>query len=285
MSIEMQKMNSAEYIQHHLQHLTLNLHTFKIGESGGFWTLNLDTIGISVILGLVFLIVFSYIARRATSSKPKPWQNFIEVLLSFVDKQVGDSYRGKSQLLAPLALTIFVWVFLMNFMDLVPVDIVYLFTFVGLSHLRLVATGDLNLTFALSGTVFILTLFYGIQCGGLRGWTKGVFTKPFGAYLFPANFLLRLVEELARPISLSLRLFGNLYAGELIFILIALIPWWSQTETLPFLVRMPLGIGILLGHLALGFIWTVFHLLIVLLQAFIFMMLTIVYISLACESH
>ena len=246
-------LTSAEYVQHHLKHLTVH-------------HVNIDTLVVSSALGALFLFIFQRVARKATSNVPGRLQNAIEMIISFVDQQVRETFHGKSQLIAPLSLTIFVWVFLMNFMDLIPVDLLpRLGQHLNVPHLRVVATADLNLTFALSITIFLLVLFYNIKIKGTRGFLKELACKPFGPYLMPVNVLFRLIEECAKPISLSLRLFGNLYAGELIFILIALLPWWSQWT--------------------LGVIWALFHVLVITLQAFIFMMLTIVYLSMAHDSH
>ena len=260
-----QPANSTEYIQHHLQNLSLNLHDFSIG-SGGFWTLHLDTLLISTFLGALFLVFFRIAAVKATSSEPGRLQNFVEIMVEFADRQVKDTFHGKSNLIGPLALTIFMWVFLMNFMDLIPVDLLPRAAgSVGIPYLKAVPTTDPNLTFALSISVFILILFYSIKIKGVKGFMKELTLVPFGWKLMPVNFILRSVEELAKPISLALRLFGNLYAGELIFILIALLPWWMQWP--------------------LGGAWAIFHILIITLQAFIFMVLTIVYLSLAHEEH
>jgi len=250
-------MTSSEYIRHHLTHL-------HGGE--GFWSVHWDTLVISWVLGFVFLVVFGLAARRATSGVPGALQNFVEVIVGFVEQQVKDSFHGKNDIIAPLALTIFSWVFLMNFMDLLPVDLLPLAgSWVGLSHLRVVPTADPNLTLGMALSVTCIVLFYGIKIKGARGFSKEVLTAPFGAKFFLANIIFRVIEELARPISLGLRLFGNMYAGELIFILIACLPWWIQWP--------------------LGWVWAVFHILIITLQAFIFMMLTIVYLSMAHESH
>lgn len=248
----------TEYIQHHLTHLA-------VGE--GFWKIHLDTLVISWILGGLFLLTFWWVARRASAGVPGKLQNFVEVIVEFVDTQVKQTFHGHDPLIAPLALTIFVWVFLMNAMDLVPIDISsQLGSALGLSHLKLVPTTDPNLTFGMSISVFILVIYYNLRYKGAAGFAKECLTHPFGIWFFPANILLKVVEELARPISLALRLFGNLYAGELIFILIAaLIPWTFQWMA--------------------GGIWAIFHILVITLQAFIFMMLTIVYLSLASESH
>ncbi len=245
------------YIVHHLTDL-------KVGE--GFWTFNIDTLFFSALTGFIFIYVFKKVADTATSDVPGPLQNFVEMIVEFVDAQVKDSFHGRSALIAPLALTIFCWVFLMNAMDLLPVDLLPgIASLFGIPNLRVVPTTDLNETFAMSISVFCLIIFYSIKVKGPIGFAKEMLLTPFGPWLMPFNLLLKLVEELAKPISLGLRLFGNMYAGELIFILIALLPWWVQP--------------------ALSFPWAVFHILIITLQAFIFMVLTIVYLSLAHEDH
>ncbi len=258
-------VSSTDYIQHHLVHLQLNLHNFTL-SNGGFWTLNLDTLAVSIVLGLMFLIPFYIVARKMQSGVPGKFQNFVESILEFVDDTVKETFRGKSPLVAPLALTIFIWVFLMNFMDLIPVDLLpRILNVFGVGHFKSVPTADLSTTFALSLSVFFLIIFYNIKIKGV-GLLKEMFTQPFGPWLFPLNFLFRLIEECTKPISLSLRLFGNMFAGELIFILIAaLLPWWIQWVP--------------------GGIWAIFHILIITIQAFIFMMLTIIYLSMAHESH
>lgn len=249
--------SSSGYIVHHLTPLS-------IGE--GFWTVHLDTLFISAILGLFFIWLFRKAAVKATSGVPDGLQNFAEIMVEFVDTQVKDSFHGRNPLIAPLALTIFCWVFLWNFMDLVPVDLLpALAAAIGIEYFKVVPSTDVNATFALSLSVIFLVYYYSIKVKGIGGFTKEVMYHPFGKYLIPFNILLRIVEDLAKPISLALRLFGNLYAGELIFILIALLPWWIQ--------------------FTLGWPWAVFHLLIITLQAFIFMVLTIVYLSMAHEDH
>lgn len=248
---------ATSYIVHHLTPLT-------VGE--GFWTLHLDTLFFSALLGGLFIWFFKVAAEKATVGVPGLMQNFAEMLVEFVDQQVKDSFHGQSKLIAPLALTVFCWVFLMNFMDLFPVDLMPgVGSVMGVEYLRVVPSTDLNATFAMSISVFILIIFYSIKIKGGWGFAKELMFQPFGPWLLPFNLLLKLVEEIAKPISLALRLFGNLYAGELIFILIALLPWYVQ----PFL----------------SFPWAVFHILIITLQAFIFMVLTIVYLSMAHEDH
>lgn len=251
------ELTSAEYITHHLTNL-------KWGE--GFYALHLDTLIISWIMGLIFIATFYIAARRVTSGVPGGLQNLVEVLVEFVNQQVKDIYHGKSDWIPPLALSIFVWVFLMNFMDLMPVDLFpRLASLVGIHHFKVVPTTDPNLTLGMSISVFLMVIYYNLKNKGFVGFTKEIFTVPFGPWFFPFNMTLRLVDELAKPISLGLRLFGNLYAGELIFILIALLPWWTQ---------WPLGV-----------VWTLFHIIIITLQAFIFMMLTLIYVSQAHEAH
>lgn len=273
-------VTSTEYIQHHLQNLVLNLKNFTFTD-GGFWTLNLDTMFFSTFLGILFLSVFAYGARRATPGVPGKLQNFIEMLVEFADSQVKDCFHGRNKLIGPLALTIFVWVFLMNFMDLIPVDLLPATAgALGVGHLRVVPTTDLNLTFGMSLSVFVLIIYYSIKVKGIGGFTKELTMQPFNhPIMIPFNLLLEGVGLLAKPISLALRLFGNLYAGELIFILLAL---FSLHATWP----MSVGSGVLaIAQVFLAFLWAVFHILIITLQAFIFMVLTIVYLSLAHEDH
>jgi len=249
--------SAGEYIRHHLTHLTI---------SGNGWVFNFDTLIISWLLGSLFILVFYSTAKRATTGIPGFTQNFVEMILEFVLTQVRDTYQGKSQMIAPLALTIFVWTFLMNLMDLIPVDLLPWFgSLLGLHYLKVVPTTDPNLTLGLSVSIFCLIIFVNLKVKGAFGFVKEMTCRPFGVWLMPINLFLKVIEELAKPISLGLRLFGNLYAGELIFILIALLPWWAQWP--------------------LGGVWAVFHILVITIQAFIFMMLTIVYLSMAEESH
>ena len=255
-------LTTTQYIRHHLQNLQWHLPNTQ----STFWTLNLDTLFFSIFLGVCFLWLFVRVSRKATAGVPAKLQNFVEMIIEFVDAQVKDSFHGRSALIAPLALTIFIWVFLMNFMDLLPVDLLpKLASVMGISYLRVVPTTDLSTTFGLSLSVFLLMLFYNVKIKGVKGFLYELTCHPFGPYLFIVNLPLTLVDLFAKPISLSLRLFGNLYAGELIFILIALMPWWIQWS--------------------LGGIWAIFHILIITLQAFLFMMLTIIYISMAHDSH
>jgi F-type H+-transporting ATPase subunit a len=256
----------SAYIQHHLTNAS-------VGE--GFWTFHVDTLAWSIILGFVFILSFRAVAKTATTGVPGKWQACVELIVEFVDSTVKSTYHGKSALIAPLALTIFVWVLLMNLMDLIPVDFLpslaqLIGGWLGYDphhvYMKVVPTTDVNMTFALSLGVFALMIFYSIKIKGVGGFLKELYAHPFNTpWLYWFNFILELVSLIAKPLSLSLRLFGNLYAGELIFILIAgTIGLWQ---------------------LPLHFLWAAFHLLIIPLQAFIFMMLTIVYLSLASEEH
>ena len=273
-------VSSNQYIKHHLSYLTFNLKTMKLG-SGGFWTINLDTLFFSLVLGFFILILLYLGARRVTTGVPGKLQNFAEMMLQFADNQVKDCFHGRSEIIGPLALTIFVWVFLMNFMDILPVDALPMMAQMGGVHrLKTVPTTDLNLTFALSLSVFFLIIFYSFKIKGIKRFTKELALHPFNhPLMIPFNLLLELVGLVAKPISLALRLFGNLYAGELIFILIALLTLNAVSGSLATTVALSVAQFIL----ALG--WSIFHILVITLQAFIFMVLTIVYLSLAHEDH
>jgi F-type H+-transporting ATPase subunit a len=262
----MSGLTPTQYIEHHLRHLELNLKTMHIGSGGGFWTLNLDTLIVSVVLGVLFLWGFRAAARRASAATPRGWQNFVEIAIEKIDGTVAETFHGNRHMVAPLALTIFIWVFLMNFMDLIPVDLIpWGLNMAGVHHFKVVPTADPTLTFAMSLSVFVICIFFNFKSKGGVGLLKEVLSRPFGWWCLPINVIFRLIEEIAKPVSLSLRLFGNLFAGELIFVLIALLPWWLLVP--------------------LGFVWTLFHVLIILIQAFIFMMLTVVYIMMANDSH
>lgn len=247
----------------------------------GFWTVNLDTVGFSVFLGVSILTTLFMATRFITTGVPKGLQNFAEMLLEFADSQVKDCFHGRNRLIGPLALTIFVWVFLMNFMDILPVDVLPdAAKAVGIHYLKVVPTTDLNLTLSLSLSVFFLILFYSIKIKGVRTFIKELTLQPFNSYwLIPFNFLLESVGLLAKPISLALRLFGNLYAGELIFILIALLTLNANMTSM--FSTATLGVA----QFVLSLAWSIFHILVITLQAFIFMVLTIVYLSLAHEDH
>jgi F-type H+-transporting ATPase subunit a len=272
-------LTANEYISHHLVNLT-------IGH--GFWSLHVDTLIMSMLIGAVVIGGMAYVARRATSGVPGRLQAFVEIVVSMVDKQVKDTFHGKSELVTPLAVTVFVWVFCMNAVDLIPVDFIpwimeHLF---HVSHWKAVPTTDPNATFAMSLSVFALIIIFNIKYKGVGGFAHEIFTAPFQAdnvlvqwlLLAPVNLVLRLIEELAKPISLALRLFGNMFAGEVLFILIVLLAGiWDGLN---------LGSSVsFIGHILLSLGWAIFHILIVTLQAFIFMMLTIVYLAMASESH
>ncbi len=284
-------LTSQGYIKHHLTHLTFGYlpekgfgfaHSAAEAKAMGFWAVHVDTLFFSILLGVLFLWFFKRVADRVTTGVPDPVQNFVESLLDFVEENVRGSFRGRNPLIAPLALTIFVWVFLMNLMDLVPVDLLpWLFQhFMGWFgvdphevFLRVVPTADPNATFGLSIGVFLLILYYSLKIKGIRGFWAELAYHPFGKPGLPFNLVLETVNLLAKPLSLSLRLFGNLYAGEMIFILIALM--YSGGGWM-----MSLAGG------GLQFIWALFHILVILLQAFIFMVLTIVYLDMAHqEAH
>jgi F-type H+-transporting ATPase subunit a len=274
-------VSSTHYIKHHLTYLSFDLKTMSFDAAGGFWTINLDTIFFSVILGLFALILLYTAARRISTGVPGKLQNFAELMLQFADGQVKDCFHGNNKLIGPLALTVFIWIFLMNFMDIIPVDILpSIAGLFGLHYLKVVPTNDLNQTFAMSLSVFILILFYSMKVKGPKTFIKELTLQPFNSVWFiPFNFLLESVGLLAKPISLALRLFGNLYAGELIFILIALLTL-NATST-----SAVSSTALSLTQFILSLAWSIFHILVITLQAFIFMVLTIVYLSLAHEDH
>jgi F-type H+-transporting ATPase subunit a len=259
---------TVEYIQHHLT----NLHT---GE--GFWTFNWDTIVISILLAGVMLWMAHKVRSNLESGVPGPFQNFIEMILEFVNTQVKDSFPGHNPLIAPLALTIFLWVWLMNFMDLIPVDLLpALAQGVGIPYLKVVPTTDLSTPLAMALTVFVLSTYYNIKVKGLTGYAKMFLFHPFGKFAIPANIVMTTIEELAKPLSLGLRLFGNMFAGELVFLLIALLTL-GATIGAGLLIWFPLQV-------VLDLAWLIFHILVITLQAFIFMVLTIVYLGMAHTS-
>ncbi len=268
-----ENMTPQDYIGHHLNNLQLDLRTFSLVDpqnpqppSGQSILTPCSSRWCWVCCSLV---LFRSVAKKATSGVPGKFQTAIELVIGFVNGSVKDMYHGKSKLIAPLALTIFVWVFLMNLMDLLPIDLLpYIAEHVlGLPALRVVPSADVNVTLSMALGVFILILFYSIKMKGIGGFTKELTLQPFNHWAFiPVNLILEGVSLLSKPVSLGLRLFGNMYAGELIFILIAgLLPWWSQ-----WILNVP---------------WAIFHILIITLQAFIFMVLTIVYLSMASEEH
>ncbi len=340
-----EKITQSEYIFHHLQNLTYGKHadgTWGFAHSAaeakamGFWAFHVDTMFWALVLGLFFFFLFRKVAKQANSGVPTRFQSAIESIVEFVDNSVRESFHGTSKYIAPLALTLFVWIFFMNFMDLIPVDwLPWVATHAGVHYQKVVPTTDVNATMGMALTVFVMILYYSIKIKGVGGFIKELTGQPFAsdsavgkAVFFIPNLLLELVGLLAKPISLGLRLFGNLYAGELIFILIALvftagsawfaaglsaifgdhIPAWfwvlavasicatlwlnlkgrlSTKQTLLLLAVEMLLVGGLafLGGQLMHFAWAVFHLLVITLQAFIFMMLTIVYLSMAHEHH
>ena len=260
---------SGEYIVHHLQNLTVCRADGQWVWNechGNFFSINVDSMFFAIALGLTLVLLFRRVARKATTGVPSVLQTIIEITVGFVDQSVRETFHGKSNLIAPLALTLFCWVFLMNLMDLIPVDwLPWAAHNAGIEHLRVVPTTDVNVTFAMSISVFILTIFYSIKIKGIGGFTRELTLTPFNHWAaIPFNLVLEGISLLAKPLSLSLRLFGNMYAGELIFLLLALMG----------LYQVPLQL-----------VWAGFHILIITLQAFIFMMLTIVYLSMAHEHH
>jgi F-type H+-transporting ATPase subunit a len=342
-------VTSGEYIQHHLQNLTYGQHpdgTWGFAHSAaeasamGFWAVHVDTMFWSLLLGVVFYFLFRSVAKKANSGVPSRFQSAIELIVEFVDNSVRESFHGSSRLIAPLALTLFVWILFMNFMDLIPVDwLPWVASSADIHYQKVVPTTDVNATLGMSITVFILILIYSVRFKGVGGFAAELVMNPLNPkdlgmpkvvwpFVMAFNLLLELVSLIAKPVSLGLRLFGNMYAGELIFILIALvftagsgfvasglssvfgehIPGWfwvvatasvfatlwlnmqgklDNKKTLWLLLIEMILIGGLafVGGQLMHFIWAAFHLIIVTLQAFIFMMLTIVYLSMASEHH
>lgn len=281
-------LTSSEYIRHHLQNLTLGklsdgswgfAHSAEQAKEMGFWAINLDTFLVSFILGSLFLVYFYRAAQQATAGVPSGLQNFVEWIIEFIDTSVRGSFTSRNAMVAPLALTIFAWILLMNLMDLLPIDYLpQLAHAAGLPFLKIVPTTDPNATFGMSIGVFILVIYYSIKMKGLGGFVGELTLQPFGKYGIVANIFLEGVNLIAKPISLALRLFGNMYAGEMIFILIALMgaSWAGITfsNSLLFSSQVVLSLG-----------WAIFHILIVTLQAFIFMTLTVVYLDMAHQEH
>jgi len=268
---------ATEYVQHHLGFLTFGhrhdgtwgfAHSVEEAADMGFWAINVDSMMISLLLGVLFLGLFRFCIKRATTGKPGGLQNFLEIIVEMVQTNVKNSFYAKNDLIGPLALTIFCWIFLMNTMDLIPVDwIPWLAqTIAGDPHLyfKAVPTTDLNITLGFAISVFFLIIFYSVKIKGLGGFLGEFAFHPFGKWALPLNLLLELPGFLAKPVSLALRLYGNFFAGEVIFLVIALVGYW----------QLPLHFG-----------WAVFHILVVTLQAYLFMMLTIVYLNQAHTHH
>ena len=272
--------NPTEYIQHHLKNLAI-----KVGD-GGFWVLHVDTLVTSVIVGLFMCFAFWLATRRATAGVPGKWQAFVEIVLEFVDKQVKDAYHGSSRLVTPIAITLFCWILALNALKMIPADFIAIpmgqvsmaiAEALGAAdptkynYWKPVPTADVSATLGMSFSVFILMIFFALRAKGLGGFIHELFTAPFGKWMFPANLLLNFVELLSKPISLAMRLFGNMYGGEIVFLLI-----W---------VLGSVGFAGAVAGGAFGLGWMLFHLLVIPLQAFIFMMLSIVYLSLMEEHH
>ncbi len=269
MSAAESTLTPTSYISHHLSFLQKPIST------GDFWVLNIDTVAVSLILGVLAFGFLWWVVRGATAGVPGRRQAFVELAIEFVDDQVKGIFHGdRHTFVAPAALTVFVWVLLMNAMDFLPVDWMAMFyAAIGLHKFRSVPTADVNTTFALALAVWFLMIFYSVKVKGLGGWIHELFCSPFGSnpLLWPANFLLNILEYVSNPLSHSLRLYGNMYAGEIIFLLLGL---WAATGLAGTVFGAILGAG-----------WAIFHILIVVLQAFIFMMLTVVYLAMAHESH
>ena len=290
-----ESLSSTEYIKHHLQNLTFGkLPDGSLGlaqnpeqaKAMGFWAINVDTLGFSLLLGILFLYFFSKVAKSATMHVPTGAQNFVEWIIEFIDDSVRGSFTGRNPLVAPLALTIFIWIFLMNLMDLVPVDYLPVLAHaLGLPFLKVVPTTDPNATFGMSIAIFVLVIYYSIKVKGAGGFAGELALQPFSSdnpvtktLFIPINLFLEGVNLIAKPVSLSLRLFGNMYAGEMIFILLAIMggSW----------VAASVGNSVLFGtQILLSLGWAIFHILIITLQAFIFMTLTIVYLDMAHQEH
>ncbi|RLJ19095.1 F0F1 ATP synthase subunit A [bacterium endosymbiont of Escarpia laminata] len=281
-------LTSTEYIRHHLTNLTFGktpdgswalAHDAAEAKAMGFWAIHVDTMFWSILLGVAFLYFFTRAAKGATTGVPEGLVNFAEWIVEFIDNSVRGSFSGRNSLVAPLALTIFIWIFLQNLMDLVPVDVIpRLSELLGIHFMKVVPSTDPNATFGMAIGVFVLVLFYSIKIKGIGGFVGELTLQPFSSknplvnlLFIPINFILEFVSLIAKPISLALRLFGNMYAGEMIFILIAI------------MYNAGLVLGLFGGALQLG--WAIFHILIITLQAFIFMTLTIVYLDMAHNEH
>lgn len=279
---------SAEYIRHHLQNLTYGqlpdgtwgvAHSVEEAKAMGFWALNLDTFIMSLLLGAVFMWMFRGAAKRAEIGIPSGLQNFCEWAIEFIDTSVRGSFSGRNAMIGPLALTIFFWVFAMNLMDLLPIDYIpLLMSALGVPYFKVVPSTDPNATFGMAIGVFVLVLYYSIKIKGVGGFLGELTLQPFGKFGMPVNLLLEGVNLIAKPISLALRLFGNMYAGEMIFILIALMGGAWAGFSLG-------GVTLYGSQVLLSLGWAIFHILIVTLQAFIFMTLTIVYLDMAHQEH
>jgi F-type H+-transporting ATPase subunit a len=260
-------LTPTTYIQHHLQNLTA-----KVGDGGSFWTIHVDTVVTAVLMGLLMVFLFWLATRNATAGVPGKWQAFVEICLEFVDRQARDTYHGTSKLVTPIAITIFFWILMMNLLKMIPADFIAKpLELLGIHYWKPVPTADVNATLGMSISVFFLMIVFALRSKGLGGFTHEFLTAPFGKWMMPFNLILNIVEWVSKPISLAMRLFGNMFGGEIVFLLI-----WVLG-----------GAGILgmLGGATFGLGWMLFHLLVIPLQAFIFMMLSIVYLSLSEDSH
>ena len=260
-------LTPTSYIQHHLKNLTA-----QVGGDGPFWTINVDTFVTAVLMGLVIVFAFWMATRKPTAGVPGKWQAFVEIMLEFVDKQARDTYHGTSKLVTPIAITIFFWILMMNLLKMIPADFIAKpLELMGVHYWKPVPTADVNATLGMSISVFFLMIVFALRSKGLGGFTHEFLTAPFGKWMMPFNLILNIVEWVSKPISLAMRLFGNMFGGEIVFLLI-----WVLG-----------GAGILgmLGGATFGLGWMLFHLLVIPLQAFIFMMLSIVYLSLSEDSH
>ena len=289
MSAEAHGPTAGEYIQHHLQHLQKDFSFNSVKQSSivDFSLFNFDSLFFSSVLGLLTVLVLWQGARRATSGVPGRWQAAVEMLVELVDNQAKSVIHNAAsrRFVGPLALMVFVWIFLMNAMDMLPVDFLpQIWHTAGPAlgfkdYLRVVPTADLSTTLGMSTLVLLLCIFYNIKIKGLGGWGHELIAAPFGDHwaLWPFNFLMQMIEFVAKTVSHGMRLFGNMFAGELVFMLIALMGGgWALSAT---------GIGLAIGHVIAGTVWTLFHILVITLQAFIFMMLTLIYIGQAHDSH
>jgi F-type H+-transporting ATPase subunit a len=289
---------TTEYIQHHLTNLVYGklpagyhrhdadgtiqvlehdtwtwAHGAEEATDMGFMAIHVDSMGWSIGLGLIFCLMFRKVAAKASTDVPRGLQSFVELIVEFIDSSVKDAFHGRNKMVAPLALTIFVWVFLMNLMDLIPVDLVpWLFSLAGVHYQKIVPSTDVNVTMGMALAVFILMIYYSLTVKGPVAFIKELTLHPFNHWAFiPVNLFMEVVGLLAKPFSLGLRLFGNMYAGEMIFILIAT------------MYSAGLVLGLFGGLLQMG--WAIFHILVITLQAFIFMVLTVVYMSMSHEDH
>lgn len=281
--------SAGEYIQHHLQHLQKDFNFASVKQTSivDFSVFNLDSVVYSVILGMIGCFLLWQGARKATSGVPGRFQAAVELLFEMVENQAKGMIKNPTsrKLVSPLALAVFVWIFLMNAMDMLPVDALPQWWHTAgpamgfKDYMRVVPTADLSTTLGLSTSVLLVCLFYNIKIKGLGGWAHELVAAPFGDHplLYPINFLMQMIEFIAKTVSHGMRLFGNMFAGELVFMLIALMGGAAAMSLS--------GVLLPVGHIIAGSIWAIFHILIITLQAFIFMMLTLIYLGQAHEAH